>query len=497
MIRSAAFFTIIVAVLFMSACGGEAVTPTSTVVPSPSTVASQPTSSPTAGDIIVESVDVQILESFPVQVTALARGTLPDACSSIASAAQARSGNSFNVTLTMNRPADATCAPSPTSFEHTIPLDVAGLPAGDYTVTVNGVSSGFTLSADNQPIATVTTAPVITVTAGACTNKAAYVADVTIPDNTRVEAGGSFTKTWRIRNDGTCTWGPDYALVFDRGAQIGGQAIVPLSGSVAPGSTTEISVNLQAPPTAGTHRGDWRIRAPDGTTFGVGAGDSALYVQIVVESTSQPPAGPERIRFAAGATSASVSTNLSSGTTKRYILGVQAGQRLIISTTGNPTVVVTEPGGSELTPAATGPNYREYSIERTGDYTIALRGSGAVTLTITIPPLEDDGPITPPANRQRISFAPGATSASVEMSLAAGEQQGFVVGAAVNQRMTVLLTNPVETLYVLDPNNRLLPPTTSGESSGRWVYDLPRSGDYIVVVQGGGDNSMTIEIPPP
>jgi inhibitor of cysteine peptidase len=35
-------------------------------------------------------------------------------------------------------------------FEESIPLDVVGLPAGTYTVDVNGVTGSFTLDVDNQ-----------------------------------------------------------------------------------------------------------------------------------------------------------------------------------------------------------------------------------------------------------------------------------------------------------------------------------------------------------
>ncbi len=45
-----------------------------------------------------------------------------------------------------------------------------------------------------------------------CTNSAAFVADVTIPDNSDIPASTNFTKTWRVKNTGTCVWGPDYTL---------------------------------------------------------------------------------------------------------------------------------------------------------------------------------------------------------------------------------------------------------------------------------------------
>ena len=39
-----------------------------------------------------------------------------------------------------------------------------------------------------------------------CINKAEFVTDVTISDNTRLKPNQGFTKTWRLQNTGTCTW---------------------------------------------------------------------------------------------------------------------------------------------------------------------------------------------------------------------------------------------------------------------------------------------------
>ena len=54
-------------------------------------------------------------------------------------------------------------------------------------------------------------------TTQACTYRAAFLGDVTIPDNTITAPGGAFIKTWRLRNDGNCAWGPNQyvrSLVF-------------------------------------------------------------------------------------------------------------------------------------------------------------------------------------------------------------------------------------------------------------------------------------------
>ena len=41
-----------------------------------------------------------------------------------------------------------------------------------------------------------------------------FVADVSVPDGTTFEPGDTFVKTWRLQNRGTCTWTPEYRLVF-------------------------------------------------------------------------------------------------------------------------------------------------------------------------------------------------------------------------------------------------------------------------------------------
>ena len=97
----------------------------------------------------VQRVEILILESFPVQVNVRAMGYLPDSCTTIGDISQSRDGDTFMVMITTSRPADAVCAQVLVSFEEVIPLDVAGLPAGTYTVDVNGVTDTFTLTVDN------------------------------------------------------------------------------------------------------------------------------------------------------------------------------------------------------------------------------------------------------------------------------------------------------------------------------------------------------------
>ncbi|HIH75616.1 MAG TPA: protease inhibitor I42 family protein, partial [Methanosarcina sp.] len=90
-----------------------------------------------------------ILESFPVQVNVIAEGYLPDGCTEIDEIETEREGNVFNITITTKRPKDAICTQAIENFSETIPLEVQGLSAGNYTVNVNGVTGSFELTVDN------------------------------------------------------------------------------------------------------------------------------------------------------------------------------------------------------------------------------------------------------------------------------------------------------------------------------------------------------------
>jgi hypothetical protein len=153
---------ILLPLIALAACGpvgGQPISPTSTPVPvavSPTAMPEPPAPTPPgssiSGEATVESVELLMLESFPVQVRAVVKGYTPDSCTTISDIKQERESNTFNVTIITTRPADLMCAEVITPFEETIPLDVVGLKAGTYTVNVNGVSATFTLSADNaQP----------------------------------------------------------------------------------------------------------------------------------------------------------------------------------------------------------------------------------------------------------------------------------------------------------------------------------------------------------
>lgn len=97
----------------------------------------------------VENIDILTLESFPVQIHVIAEGYLPDGCTEIDQIKTEMEGNTFNVNITTKRPKEAICTQAIENFTKTVPLEVQGLSAGNYTVNVNGVNGSFELEVDN------------------------------------------------------------------------------------------------------------------------------------------------------------------------------------------------------------------------------------------------------------------------------------------------------------------------------------------------------------
>ena len=114
---------------------------------------------------------------------------------------------------------------------------------------------------------------------------AQFVTDVTIPDGTTIPAGQAFTKTWRFRNLGNCSWTTGYSIVFSSGNQMGGPNTQALAGNVNTGESVDIPVNLTAPTTPGDYTGTWKLRNAAGVLF------YEVWVKIKVQAvvTITPP----------------------------------------------------------------------------------------------------------------------------------------------------------------------------------------------------------------
>jgi uncharacterized protein (DUF2141 family) len=156
-IQPARIVLILLLALLLAGCGSpEEETPTPVEIaetPAPTAMAAPatptPVTEPVHGLANVDSVEVLILESFPVQIHVSAQGFLPDSCTQIDDVIVQQEGQVFDVAMTTVREPGQVCAQALVPFEESIPLDVLGLPAGTYTVAVNGVEGSFTLDIDN------------------------------------------------------------------------------------------------------------------------------------------------------------------------------------------------------------------------------------------------------------------------------------------------------------------------------------------------------------
>jgi len=111
--------------------------------------------------------------------------------------------------------------------------------------------------------------------------------DVTVPDGTDMNPGQAFTKIWRLKNGGSCTWTSGYHLVFVSGDNMGAPAAVQVTGgSVPPGAEIDVAVNLVAPNDPGVYRGYFKLRNASGVLFGWGDQSKSFWAEIEVVELS-------------------------------------------------------------------------------------------------------------------------------------------------------------------------------------------------------------------
>ncbi|MCP4426786.1 MAG: hypothetical protein GY803_20030, partial [Chloroflexi bacterium] len=94
-----------------------------------------------------------------------------------------------------------------------------------------------------------------------------FISDITIPDDTHITVGKTFTKTWRVENSGETAWGGGYKFIHTDGIAMTDVMKRPLPPAV-PGQQIEITIEFTAPNTLGSHFSDWRFQDPDGNRFG-------------------------------------------------------------------------------------------------------------------------------------------------------------------------------------------------------------------------------------
>ncbi len=112
-----------------------------------------------------------------------------------------------------------------------------------------------------------------------CKDSALLIADVTYPDNTRLEAGEKFTKTWRLQNTGTCNWN-GYTATFLSGDKMDAPDSVPVPQTAAK-TSVDLSVELVAPANDGAFTGVFELRNAAGEVVPIGT-ERSFWVKILV-----------------------------------------------------------------------------------------------------------------------------------------------------------------------------------------------------------------------
>lgn len=111
----------------------------------------------------------------------------------------------------------------------------------------------------------------------------------TIPDGTRLAIGRKFTKLWRIKNIGSCTWNENYAIRFVDGELMGAGATIKLTDVNIPTyGYAMIEVEFTVPATVGTYRSNWMIVSDDARLFGLGP-NSKGWFWVEIEAFNPNP----------------------------------------------------------------------------------------------------------------------------------------------------------------------------------------------------------------
>ena len=220
-----------------------------------------------------------------------------------------------------------------------------------------------------------------------------------------------------------------------------------------------------------------------------GTSDFALRVTVVTPGPTPPPA-PTRIQFPPGGTTATVNGLVRPPDRPQYVLKALAGQEM--------TVQIISPGNLAnfaITGVSDGQPYKRlenedrsftFTLPATQDYLITVASAaGAVDYSLTVTVVGSTPP--PPTEPIRIRFAPGATSATVEGSLAAGAYQEYLVAARAGQQMTVDLYAAADNTLLAITGADGTPYKRGAVGGPSFTFTLPTSQDYIISVIADGN----------
>ncbi len=239
------------------------------------------------------------------------------------------------------------------------------------------------------------------------------------------------------------------------------------------------------------------IRSANGLT------SDSIYVgqRLTIPGGGSLPS-PQRIQFAPGATSATVSGRLQNATPANYLLGALAGQTMRIELLSDNGVADFSlrgaSGGQLLKPLEARDSIWTGTLPSTQDYVIQIASLANESPTYQLS-VEIGSPLPPPLPApQRIQFIPGASWATVRGATSAAQPARYVLHVLGGQIMSINLNadNGGGYITVLKPNGASMP--EAGGELQNWAGTLPVSGDYIIEVfnprPGSANFNLTVAI---
>lgn len=171
-------------------------------------------------------------------------------------------------------------------------------PTQDVNAIYTAAAQTFQAQMPTQSIATATSTQSIAIQPTAasapaitgCQDSAQYVSDDGV-DGTTYTPNTAFTKTWRLKNTGSCTWDSSYMVFQISGTymtQQPGYWIVPQGQTVASGQTVNISVGMTSPVDNGNYQSYWGLKNTAGQFMPIqgGANGNSFYVKLSVNDGS-------------------------------------------------------------------------------------------------------------------------------------------------------------------------------------------------------------------
>jgi hypothetical protein len=305
-----------------------------------------------------------------------------------------------------------------------------------------------------------------------CVVASRFLADVTVPDNSIIQPGTPFQKTWQIQNTGSCIWINTYSIVNIGGGSMG----APSPSSIpytAPDQIVNVSLNMVAPQQPGTYRSVWQLRAPNGYTFG-----AQLDAQFIV-----PQAGcsgnPQITSFFASP------QNIRAGQSTTLVWGAVNNADQVKLQTPAGSSSVTAPGQTTLSPLVT----TSYVLTA---FCKGQRVDSVATVYVTNPP--PPTPTPPPPQPNSIFLSPaqqagfGAINVPVQYFYNNTNAPGQIQITAYNNFGQVVGTSTVGAIPFSQQFTNITVSVPSGYQNAVNVQGciLDRTGNYLMCSSGLG-----------